>query len=170
MLTGMGFVHMITGEFHMLKAVPQAMELPPEVEVAQDRLTFERCLLRGRRQRLEMRFADQRRVVTVLLEHIAHRRHVLRQLHADGPAVMGRRIQPGNDRGPRRRADRVVAIGPVKSRPLGAEPIQRRRLDARVDGAERAEMMLVAGDEQNVGTRCHAAHSLMERDALPSLC
>ena len=34
---------------------------------------------------------------------------------------------------------------------LGRQAVQRGRADARIDGAERAPVLLIAGNEQNVG-------------------
>ena len=160
MLPRVRLIGVIARHLYMLKAIPRPAELPPERQVAQGRLTFQRCLLRARGQRLKMGFADQGRVVAVLMQRITDCRHIFAQLHANRPAAMPGRILAGNDRRPRGRADRIVAIGPVEAGAFPRQPVQRRRLDSGIGHAEGRKMLLIARNQQDIGWSSHRKSSL----------
>ena len=149
-LAGVGFVGVVTGDFDMLKAVPRAVKVSPEVEVAQGGLAFEGGLLRARGKRLEVGLADQRGVVAVGVQHVADGGDIFRQLDADGPAAMPGWVLAGNDRSARGRADGIVAVGAVEAGAFAGEPVQGGRLDLGIGRAKGCVMLLVAGDQQDV--------------------
>ena len=149
-LAGVRLVGVHARRLHMVEAVPGAVKVAPEVQVAQDRLALDGLAARLRLERLEVRLADQDRAIAVGLEHVAHRGNVLRQLDADRPAAMPGRVHPRNQRGARRRAGRVRAIGAGEARALTRQPVERRRLQHRVGHAERRVMLLVGGDKKDV--------------------
>jgi len=59
------FVAVHARRFDIIKAVPRAVKIAPETQVAHHRLAFQRLAARDRAQRLEMGFADQNGFVTV---------------------------------------------------------------------------------------------------------
>ena len=88
-------------------------------------------------------------------ELVADGGHVFREFDADGPAAVGRGVLAGDERSPRGRADRAGAVGPVEPRAFAAEPVEGRGRDPRVGYAQRVVMLLVRGDEQDVGSSGH---------------
>jgi hypothetical protein len=135
----------------VLEAVPRTVEATPEIEIANRLRGLKRGLVGSTSEWLEMRLADQGRAVPLGLECIANSRHVFRQLYPDRPAAVGGGILPGNDRGAGWRTDRVWAIGAVELDALGGEAIEVRGPDPGIVAAKREPMLLVAGDEQDIG-------------------
>ena len=136
MLAGVGFVGVVARHLYMFKAVPRPLELSPEVEVAQGGLAFERGLLRARGQRLKMGFADQGRVVAMLVQQVADGGHIFAELDADGPAAVPGWILAGDNGRARGRADGIVAVGAVEAYAFAGKPVQRGCLDPGIGYAE----------------------------------
>jgi len=103
-----------------------------------------------------MGLADECCVVTGFLQMVADRGHIFGQFAADGPATMRRGIHAGDDGRARRRTDGVVAVSAIEARALSAKAIEIGRADLGVVDAERAPVLLVAGDEKNIGGRHEA--------------
>ncbi|MNP34861.1 hypothetical protein D3C76_1281680 [compost metagenome] len=132
MLPGMAFIGMVAGQLHMGEPVERAMELPPIIQILQERIRLQgRILLRGR-QGLEVGLAHQRCFVAGGGEILPHRMPVLRQLGTQRPCAMLAGIQPGNNGGAGRCAGGIGAIGPGKGDALLCQPVQIGRADLRI--------------------------------------
>ncbi len=158
-------VTMHAGGLDVIEAVPGPVEITPEIEVAQRRHRLDRRLLLRRCERLEVRLADKRRIVSGIAQKLRKRHGVLIEFDADRPAAMLRRVLPGDDGRARWRAHRTRAISAVEARSLSGEAIQRRSRDLRIHAAERGIVLLVAGDEQEIWSivRHHAPPNISRK-------
>ena len=82
MLSDMRFVGVVTGQLDMVEAIKRTFEVLPEVQILQDRIRFQRGILFGGLQRLEMCLANQRRAIASGLKMIAQRRFAFGQFGA----------------------------------------------------------------------------------------
>jgi hypothetical protein len=64
---------------------------------------------------------------------------------------VGRWVQPGDQRGAGGGAGRVDAVSPVEARSLAGQPVQVRCPDPGVGRPQDAVMVLVGGDQENIG-------------------
>ncbi len=150
-LAGVRFVGVHARRFHMVEAVPRPVKITPEIQIAHQRLALDRFAARLGAQRLEMRLAHQDRLVALRLEQVAGGGHVFGQFDPDRPAAVLRGVQPGDHRCPRGRAGRVDAVSPLEARALAGQAVQVRGADLGVDRAERRKMVLVGGNQENIG-------------------
>jgi len=69
-LSHVGFIGVIAGQFHVLESIKRPVEITPEIEIMQDRIRLKRRVLFRSPQWLEMRFPHQRRLISVLMEDV----------------------------------------------------------------------------------------------------
>ncbi len=107
--------------------------------------------MKGARQ---MQLADQAAGVAGIGHEPRHQRDVRREVGiAVAVHVHGARVHAGEEGGPRRRADRRLAIGVGEGRAALHQRIDRRRRDMRVaERADRVEALLVGAEPEDVGS------------------
>src|SRR5690606_17958030 len=115
-----------------------AVEVAPEVEVAEGGVALDGGLVGVVGELLEVRLADEEGAPAVAPERVADGRHVLGELGAQGPGAVVGRVEPGDERGAGGRAGGVGAVGAVEAGALAAEAVKRGGLDPGVDDAEGA--------------------------------
>jgi hypothetical protein len=150
-LPRVGLVGVHPSGLNVIESVPRPLEIPPEFQIPQNRLALDGFAARRAGQGLEVGLADEGGVVAVGLEEIAYRRHILGQLHADGPAAVAGWIETGDEAGPGGGAGGVGAIGPVEAGSCRGQTVQIGRFHLGIDDAQAGVVVLVRGDEKNVG-------------------
>ncbi len=112
----------------------------------------------------EMHLAGQHRPVAARAQVVRERQRLRRQL---GGVIVGadpRRQLAGQQREPRRRAQRARAVGGVEHHALRGEPVERRRAcDAVAVGRQRERRQLVGHQDQDVGCRVRHERSWGKR-------
>jgi len=135
-----------------LEAVERAVEALPELEIVEHGERLERFVLGGGLERLEVRLADQAGPVAALDKEVADRPFAFRQLGAERPSAVLARVLAGDDRGARRCAGRVRTERVREDRAFGGELVEVWRLDLGIRDAERVPVLLVARDQEDIGS------------------
>lgn len=149
-LAHVGFIGVIAGQLHMAEAVKRPMEVAPEIEVMEERVGLERGIFIGPAQGLEVRLANQRRLMAVFVKDVPNCRHILHQFRSKGVGAVLTWMEPGDQGGACRRAGGIDRIGALERHAARDQAIQVRRPDCRIQVAHCREMLLVGGDEENV--------------------
>ena len=150
MLPEMRLIRVVPRLFHSLKPVKWPRELAPEIKFLQHGVRFNLKKLRRARQRLKMRFANQRRPASTCHEVLTPRYVHLQSAWC--PASM-HRAGSGTSRnapGWRRRTCRVRALPAVKNRPLPRQTAQIRCRILRAVNSQRHPVLLVTRDQKVV--------------------
>ena len=106
----------------------------------------------------EVHLPDEHRAVAEEAEPVGEGRNRRRQLAGVVERARRRRQQPRHQRGPGRHAERRSAVRALEDDPLGAEPLQVRRLhDPVAVGGQRGRRDLVGENEDKVGL-VHIVH------------
>ena len=147
MLPNVLFCRMVAQQLDVVKPVETAVVVFPEVEVVQLLRRLKGGIFRGGGKRLEMRLADQRRLIAVLVQGIVDGGGCLRELCPQCPRPMVGGVHPREDARTGRGAGGIGAVGAGAQRPLRGQPVQIGRFQFRVDGPEHGVVLLVGGDQ-----------------------
>ena len=98
-----------------------------------------------------MRLADQNGVIALALQQIACGKHIFQEFDADRPATVPGGIEAGEDRRSGGGTDRVVAVGALERGALCGQAVQVGCPNPGIDNAQCTMVLLVGGDEQDVG-------------------
>jgi hypothetical protein len=77
-------------------------------------------------------------------------RQGLAEVRLEVPDARGVRTSAGHERGTRRAADGLLAVGPVEGGALGGDAVEVRGLDQRAAGGVDLRTQVIDGDEQHV--------------------
>ena len=115
---------------------------------------------------LEVRLADQRRSVAVVVQHRRHAGRIDRQGDAVHPHAVRARMLTGDDRRSRRHAHDGLRMGAFVANTLGGETVDHRSPgDGAAVAAERVVALLIGGDEEDL-----AAHQCASSRSFDSIC
>lgn len=151
----MGFVRVVARQLDVFEAVERLVVGSPEVQVLKGGVGLQGTVFFGALQGLEMGLADHSGAAPGTGEVFAGGVLGFSQLGTEGVGTVLAGVLAGDDGGAAGGAGRVGAVGASKQGAGGGESVEVGRANLGIDPAQGISVLLVAGDQQHVGSRVH---------------